>query len=91
MTVRLVSASPVPQPPDIIEHAGSKQVDRPTQIKLEDLIFVRDPIMKDFFISYAKADQPWAEWIAWKLEDAGYSTVIQAWDFRPGANFVLEM
>ena len=47
--------------------------------------------MKDFFISYTKADQPWAEWIAWKLEEAGYSTVIQAWDFRPGANFVLEM
>ena len=33
----------------------------------------------------------WAEWIAWKLEEAGYSTVIQAWDFRPGTNFVLEM
>jgi hypothetical protein len=47
--------------------------------------------MKDFFISYTKADQPWAEWIDWKLEEAGYSTVIQAWDFRPGANFVLEM
>jgi TIR domain len=47
--------------------------------------------MKDFFISYTKADQPWAEWIAWKLEEAGYSTVIQAWDFRPGGNFVLEM
>jgi TIR domain len=25
------------------------------------------------------------------LEAAGYSTVIQAWDFLPGANFVLEM
>ena len=47
--------------------------------------------MKDFFISYTKADQGWAEWIAWKLEEAGYSTVIQAWDFRPGMNFVMEM
>jgi TIR domain-containing protein len=47
--------------------------------------------MKDFFISYAKSDQPWAEWIAWKFEEGGYTTVIQAWDFRPGANFVLEM
>jgi len=47
--------------------------------------------MKDFFISYTKVDQPWAEWIAWKLEEAGYSTVIQAWDFHPGSNFVLEM
>jgi tetratricopeptide (TPR) repeat protein len=45
----------------------------------------------DFFISYANADAPWAEWIAWQLEEAGYTTTIQAWDFRPGANFVLEM
>jgi hypothetical protein len=47
--------------------------------------------MKDFFVSYNKADRAWAEWIAWQLEEAGYSTVIQAWDFRPGSNFVLEM
>lgn len=47
--------------------------------------------MKDFFISYNKADKAWAEWIAWILEDAGYTTVIQAWDFRPGSNFAVEM
>jgi hypothetical protein len=47
--------------------------------------------MKDFSISYTKADQAWAAWIAWTLEAAGYSTVIQAWDFLPGSNFVLEM
>lgn len=46
---------------------------------------------KDFFISYNKADRQWAEWIAWTLEDAGYSIVIQAWDFLVGENFVLEM
>lgn len=46
---------------------------------------------KDFFISYNRADAAWAEWIAWKLEQAGYSTVIEAWDFRPGDNFVLGM
>ena len=46
---------------------------------------------KDFFISYNQADQDWAEWIAWILEEEGYSVVIQAWDFRPGENFVLEM
>jgi hypothetical protein len=45
----------------------------------------------DFFISYTKVDVAWAEWIAWQLEAAGYTTVIQAWDFRPGSNFVLEM
>jgi len=46
---------------------------------------------KDFFISYTSADKKWAEWIAWQLEEAQYSTILQAWDFRPGMNFVLEM
>jgi tetratricopeptide (TPR) repeat protein len=48
-------------------------------------------VQKDFFVSYNKADRQWAEWIAWTLEESGYSVVIQAWDFRPGGNFVLEM
>lgn len=47
--------------------------------------------MKDFFVSYNQADQDWAEWVAWILEEAKYSVVIQAWDFLPGENFVLEM
>ncbi len=47
--------------------------------------------MKDFFISYNSADKNRAEWIAWQLEDAGYTIVIQAWDFGPGQNFVLAM
>jgi TIR domain len=47
--------------------------------------------MKDFFISYTKADQAWAEWIALMLEEAGYSTVLQSWDFPTGSNFALEM
>ncbi|MEA2045650.1 MAG: FxSxx-COOH system tetratricopeptide repeat protein [Euryarchaeota archaeon] len=47
--------------------------------------------MKDFFISYNSADKNWAEWIAWQLEETGYTTILQAWDFRPGYNFVLEM
>ena len=47
--------------------------------------------MKDFFISYNKADRTWAEWIAWQLEEARYSVIVQAWDFRPGSNFVLDM
>jgi hypothetical protein len=47
--------------------------------------------MTDFFISYTQVDCSWAEWIAWRLEDAGYTTVVQAWDFRPGGNFVLDM
>ena len=32
----------------------------------------------DFFISYISVDRAWAEWIAWALEEAGYSTIIQA-------------
>jgi hypothetical protein len=47
--------------------------------------------MKHFFISYNRADRSWAEWIAWQLEAAGHSVVIQAWDFREGGNFVLDM
>lgn len=45
----------------------------------------------DFFISYNRNDKKWAEWIAWQLENASYSTIIQAWDFRPGGNFVADM
>ncbi|HJQ32012.1 MAG TPA: TIR domain-containing protein [Pyrinomonadaceae bacterium] len=46
---------------------------------------------KQFFISYNKADITWAEWIAWELEEAGYATILQAWDFRPGFNFAIRM
>ncbi len=45
----------------------------------------------DYFISYTRPDREWAEWIAWQLEDAGYSVVLQAWDFRPGNNFIVMM
>jgi hypothetical protein len=47
--------------------------------------------VKDFFVSYNSADRTWAEWIAWVLEEQGYTVVIQAWDFRPGGNFILDM
>jgi len=45
----------------------------------------------DFFVSYASPDAAWAEWIASILEAADYECIVQAWDFRPGTNFVLEM
>lgn len=44
--------------------------------------------MKDFFLSYTSHDRGWAEWIAWILEEAGYTVVIQAWDFKAGEDFV---
>lgn len=47
--------------------------------------------MKDFFISYNSADKNWAEWIAWELEEAGFTTIIQVWDFKAGSNFILDM
>lgn len=47
--------------------------------------------MTDFFVSYNRHDRAWAEWIAWILEAETYTVVIQAWDFRPGGNFVLDM
>ena len=46
---------------------------------------------KDFFISYNNQDSDFAEWIAWQLENAGYSTIIRAWDFSAGSNYVSEM
>jgi TIR domain/KAP family P-loop domain len=45
----------------------------------------------DFYISYTGADTAWAEWIASVLESAGYVTVLQSRDFRPGDAFVERM
>jgi hypothetical protein len=47
--------------------------------------------MIDFFISYTSADKKWAEWIGYVLEEERHSVILQAWDFRPGSNFILEM
>jgi hypothetical protein len=50
-----------------------------------------DALVVDFFISRNKADKDWASWIAFELEEAGFTTIIQDWDFRPGSNFALGM
>ncbi|GLW90678.1 TIR domain-containing protein [Actinokineospora globicatena] len=42
----------------------------------------------DFFVSYSLLDDAWATWIAHELESAGYSVMIQAWDFVPGTHFL---
>ncbi len=44
--------------------------------------------VKDFFISYNRHDKQWAEWIAWTLEEAGKTVIVEVWDFQPGGNFV---
>ena len=49
------------------------------------------PESSKIFISYNHRDSTWAEWLAWELEESGYKTIIQAWDFAAGGNFVLEM
>jgi TIR domain len=48
-------------------------------------------VAKDFFISYTGVDRERAKWIAWQLKEAGYSVILQAWDFRPGDNFILRI
>ncbi|MGW4668244.1 TIR domain-containing protein, partial [Streptosporangium sandarakinum] len=48
----------------------------------------RDDRPIDIFVSYSPADERWASWIAWELEAAGYRTMIQAWDFVPGTQFI---
>ena len=48
-----------------------------------------DPV--DYFVSYTSPDKTWAEWIGWVLEESGATVRLQAWDFVPGSNFVLEM
>jgi hypothetical protein len=45
----------------------------------------------DFFVTYSSRDERWARWIAGTLESAGYTTIVQAWDFRPGDNFMAAM
>jgi hypothetical protein len=52
---------------------------------------VADQPGQDFFVSYTQADRDWAEWLAWELEAAGYTTVLQAWDMPPGTAFVHAM
>lgn len=48
-------------------------------------------VIKDFFVSYNKVDKQWAKWVAGTLEKNGFTTLIQAWDFKPGNNFILKM
>lgn len=49
-----------------------------------------DEHQPDFFVSYTRVDQAWAEWISLVLEQVGYRVVVQAWDFGSG-NFVEQM
>lgn len=76
----------------ILHGLATKPTERPSHATtIVEGIFPEDDNLRDFFISYTPKDRSWAEWIGWELESAGYRVVLQQWDFRPGANFVLEM
>jgi tetratricopeptide (TPR) repeat protein/pimeloyl-ACP methyl ester carboxylesterase len=45
------------------------------------------PIQVHFFISRSVKDEKSASWIAETLEGAGYSTIVQDFEFRPGHSF----
>jgi TIR domain-containing protein len=45
----------------------------------------------DFFISHAGRDTGWAEWLAWQLQEAGYTIELDVWDWAPGEDFVARM
>src|SRR6266852_616409 len=62
---------------------GSTRMDQQKQAEAQGHI--------DFFLSYTGHDVAWAEWMAMLIEEAGYTTFLQAWDIGPGANFVYEM
>ena len=87
----------IPAPPKPLEAArsdapagGSKPVAPPGNA-VGEKPEASPPEKRDFFVSYNRNDKDWAVWIAWQLENAGYTTYIQAWDFREGGNFVARM
>ncbi len=45
----------------------------------------------DFFISHAGRDTGWAEWLAWHLQEAGWTVELDVWDWAPGEDFVARM
>jgi TIR domain/Tetratricopeptide repeat len=45
----------------------------------------------DFFISHAGRDTAWAEWLAWQLQEIGYTLELDVWDWAPGEDFVARM
>jgi hypothetical protein len=39
----------------------------------------------DFYISHAGPDRAWAEWVAWQLDQAGYSVELDVWHWTATA------
>jgi len=51
------------------------------------------PAVLHFLLSHSDdvEDRKWAAWIAWELENAGYTVTLRAWDVQPGANWVIHL
>jgi hypothetical protein len=47
--------------------------------------------LTDYFVSHAGRDTAWAEWIAWQLQEAGWTVEPDVWDWAPGQDFVTLM
>ena len=46
---------------------------------------------EDFFILYHRADYTWAMWIAWQLQEEGYSVILPPWPLHMASNFRMEL
>ncbi|GAA0503450.1 FxSxx-COOH system tetratricopeptide repeat protein [Streptomyces mordarskii] len=49
------------------------------------------PEKVDFFISYAGVERTWAEWVAWHLQQHGFSVEFDHWHWQAGDNTTLRM
>ncbi len=50
-----------------------------------------DDEKKDFFVSYAREDEKWADWVAFQVERLGYTITLDLWDFTPGVNYIQQI
>jgi hypothetical protein len=76
--------------PDVVDETQVHRDLTPYPIDVataEDLLNPLGTETLDFFVSHAPDDSPWAEWISWQLESAGYRVLVQAWDMVPGTNW----
>ena len=56
-----------------------------------DIAMQDDAGRVDLFVSHAGRDRPWAEWVAWELQQAGYRVELEFWDWQVGDTFVEKM
>jgi serine/threonine protein kinase len=76
----------------VVENLSQSQIasPAPSTVLFSDALLSQVDL-KDFFLIYNRVDRSWAKWIAWELENAGYSAILPVWGFRPDSDFELEM